>query len=60
MVYYLVKRSINSVPIWGRGRWNSFPKHGVKEWVCFVLGGITCFKKFSEIFFFYSLGPSLS
>lgn len=39
------KRSINFVPIWGRGCWNSFRKLGRKEWVCFVLSGVIYFKK---------------
>ena len=43
------------MPIWGRGRWNSFQKRGMKEWICFVLSGIIYFKKFSEVFFFFNL-----
>lgn len=45
------KRSINFVPVWGRGCRNSFRKLGMKDWVCFVLSGIIYFKKFSEFLF---------
>lgn len=53
------KRSINFVPIWGRGCRNSFQKVGMKEWVCFVLSGIIYFKKFSEFLFSIPLGLCL-